>query len=285
MDQHTDGAARPEPDRRAEGPAGESPVAPAPPGEPAGLPPDVAVLWRRPAPGRRGPRPSLSLDGIADAGVALADAEGLEAVSMARVAQSLGFTTMSLYRHVRSKDELLMLMVDRAAGPPTPVGPEAGDWRARLETLLEAQRPTLAAHPWFADLPAVLFALGPNRLAWMDAMLACLEDTQVPEAHKVEAVGVLASHQLDWARLESAYTARQRQVAAAGGGQGDPDALIARLVSPDEHPALARAVAGGAFDRPAGEPTAEPTDRAGLDFGTTMILDGIAALVARSARP
>ncbi|WP_309133760.1 TetR/AcrR family transcriptional regulator [Cellulomonas sp.] len=242
----------------------------------ADLPPDVAVLWRRPAPGRRGPRPGLSLEQIADAGIALADAEGLDAVSMARLAESLGFTTMSLYRYVTSKDEVLMLMADRAAGQVPRVGPEVGDWRERLELLLELQRPVLAAHPWLARTTSTLFAVGPNRLAWMDAILACFEDTGLTEPEKLAVTGVLSSHQLDWARLLDAYATRQR-TAGDGGGE-DPDAVIARLVDPATHPALARAVAGGALD-----PEAAPAggDGSGLDFGTRVILDGIAALVAR----
>ncbi len=242
------------------------------------VPPDVAVLWRTAMPARRGPRPALSLDQIADAGIALADAEGLDAVSMARVAESLGFTTMSLYRYVTSKDQVLMLMADRAAGQPPHVGPEVGGWRERTELLLALQRPVLAAHPWLARTASTLFAVGPNRLAWMDAMLGCLEDTRLSEAEKLHVVGVLSSHQLDWARLIDAYTARAR---VAGDDDGaDPDAVIARLVDPATHPALARAVAGGALEPEAAPPGAEGT---GLDFGTRVILDGVGELVRRRA--
>jgi AcrR family transcriptional regulator len=79
------------------------------------LPPGLDLLWGRREPGRRGPRPGLSTDAIVEAAVAVADAEGLGAVSMARVAKELGFTTMSLYRHVTSKDELLQLMWNASA--------------------------------------------------------------------------------------------------------------------------------------------------------------------------
>ncbi|MBT0993395.1 TetR family transcriptional regulator [Cellulomonas sp. DKR-3] len=243
------------------------------------LPPDIAVLWREPAPPRRGPRPGLSLDQIADAAIALADTEGLDAVSMARVAESLGFTTMSLYRYVTSKDELLMLMSDRVADRPPRVGREVGDWRARLELLLELTQPILAAHPWMSRTTTLLFAVGPNRLAWMEAMVAALEDTPLDEATKLQAVGALSGHQLEWARLMDAEGTRQRAVAAAQGRDGSDedwhDSVIARLVDPAEHPAMARAVAGGALD-PANQPVA------GLDLGTRLILDGLATLIART---
>ena len=88
---------------------------------PSPLPPGLDLLWGRRERGRRGPRPGLSADAIVDAAVRLADAEGLEAISMARVAAELGFTTMSLYRYVASKDELLQLMFNASAlGAETP---------------------------------------------------------------------------------------------------------------------------------------------------------------------
>ena len=79
------------------------------------LPPGLDLLWGRRERGKRGPRAGLSADAIVAAAIRIADAEGLEAVSMARVANELGFTTMSLYRHVASKDELLQLMWNASA--------------------------------------------------------------------------------------------------------------------------------------------------------------------------
>ena len=83
--------------------------------QPSTLPPGLDLLWGLRESGRRGPKPLLSIDAIVAAAVRLADAEGLEAVSMARVAKELGFTTMSLYRYVTNKDELLQLMWNASA--------------------------------------------------------------------------------------------------------------------------------------------------------------------------
>lgn len=241
------------------------------------LPADIAVLWRVPAAPRRGPRPGLTLEQIADAAIDLADAEGLDAVSMARLAESLGFTTMSLYRYVSSKDEVLMLMSDRAAGRPPAVGPDVGDWRARLELLLGLMQPVLAAHPWMSRTTSVLFAVGPNRLAWMEAMVAALDGLPLSEHEKLEVAGALSSHQLEWARLVEADGARRRAVAEQDGGAPvDPNAVIGRLVTPQSHPAIARAVAAGVF----GDPGVTPAEDE-LDLGTRLILDGLGALVAR----
>ena len=246
----------------------------------ADLPPGIAVLWRTPSPGRPGPRPGLTLEQIADAAIALADAEGIEAVSMARLAESLGFTTMSLYRYVSSKDEVVSLMSDRASGRPPAVGPEVGGWRERLELVLAVQQPILQAHPWLARTSQVLHAVGPGRLAWMEAMLSALDGTPLTEEQKVGAIGLLASHTLDQLRIgeELSRSGRTAALGSAADGAPVPDLgeLITTLASPAEHPALLRAAAQGAFSIPEDA----PPDDGELDFGTVLILDGIERLIA-----
>src|SRR5579859_8267137 len=82
----------------------------------SGLPAEVAAAWGVRERPHKGPKPALTLARIVDAAVGLADAEGLDAVSMARVATALGAAPMSLYRHVSAKEELRRLMVDAAWG-------------------------------------------------------------------------------------------------------------------------------------------------------------------------
>ena len=108
--------------------------------EPAPLPPGLDLLWGRRGRGQRGPKPGLSVDAIVAAAIAIADAEGLEAVSMAHVADQLGFTTMSLYRHVTSKEELLQLMWNGSAQGAEGLVITGDDWRARLRMWAMVQR-------------------------------------------------------------------------------------------------------------------------------------------------
>src|SRR6201996_4879259 len=117
-------------------------------GQPRPLPPGLDLLW-----GRRGPRPGLSPDAIVGAAVRVADAEGLEAVSMARVAAELGFTTMSLYRHVASKEELLQLMWNGSALGAETLVIEGDGWRSRLRAWSVIQRDMLDRHPWITQMP------------------------------------------------------------------------------------------------------------------------------------
>jgi AcrR family transcriptional regulator len=132
-------------------------------------------IWLRPERAARGPRPAHSREEIAAAAVRVADAEGLAAVSMRRVATELGTGTTSLYRYVDGKDELFDLMVDRAMGDsPPPV--VTGQWRADLEAIAHAQRAMALRHPWLVRLPATRPVLGPNTLAWLEATYAAVDN-------------------------------------------------------------------------------------------------------------
>src|SRR4051812_19713446 len=117
------------------------------------LPASIAAAWglrERPA---RGPKPGLSLERIVGAAVAVARAEGVEAVSMSRVARELGSSPMSLYRYIGAKHELLALMVDAALGD-TPVAPNAGaGWGAGIERWGWPTTAALRRHPWALRVP------------------------------------------------------------------------------------------------------------------------------------
>ena len=121
--------------------------APSPP-----LPPGLDLLWGRRGRGQRGPKPGLSVEAIVAAAIRIADAEGLEAVSMAHVADQLGFTTMSLYRHVSSKEELLQLMWNASAQGAGDLVLAGDDWRARLRTWATIQREMIDRHPWITQI-------------------------------------------------------------------------------------------------------------------------------------
>ena len=109
---------------------------PSQPGTPEGRR-AVELLWDPPAPApSRGPRPKTSLAEVVDAGVAIADAEGLEALSMRKVASRLGIGAMSLYTYVPGRSELIELMIDRVYADHALPDPGLG-WRARLEQWIQ----------------------------------------------------------------------------------------------------------------------------------------------------
>jgi DNA-binding transcriptional regulator YhcF (GntR family) len=117
----------------------------------------------------------LNRDRLVRAAVALADAEGLGALSMRRVATDLGVATMSLYRHVAGKDELMLLMVDTVFGEqPFPARPPAS-WRERLETLARLTWGVFRRHPWAAEAISMTRPQAmPNLLVYAEWSLGAL---------------------------------------------------------------------------------------------------------------
>src|SRR3954447_19546545 len=97
------------------------------------LPRVLQQLWGIEGRSRPGPKPAFQVQDIGDAAIKLADAGGLGAVAMSKVAAELGVTTMALYRYVEAKDDLYVVMLDQAFGLPPQVG-EAADWRERITT-------------------------------------------------------------------------------------------------------------------------------------------------------
>src|SRR5918993_882053 len=168
------------------------------------LPPVVRLLWGLRDGGRRGgPKPVLSLDRIVAAAVELADTDGLAALSMARLAEKLGFTTMSLYRYVGSKAELLVLALDAAIGAPPAQADADGDWRSRAEGGARALVGFYRTHPWTLDLPISGLPAGPNQLLWFDRGLAALAGTTLAEQEKASSVLLLANFVRSQARLSA----------------------------------------------------------------------------------
>ncbi|HWH97007.1 MAG TPA: TetR/AcrR family transcriptional regulator C-terminal domain-containing protein [Pseudolysinimonas sp.] len=124
-------------------------------------------------PRRKAQRDVLTRERVLVAAIDLADEAGLEAVSMRRVGTALGVEAMSLYRHVRNKDDLLDGMVD-AVIARFPARDESLDWRESLRTLVRGAHDVLLAHPWVAGLATSRPAVGPARLRFVDAVLGSL---------------------------------------------------------------------------------------------------------------
>ena len=190
------------------------------PGQPAGrpLPPGLDLLWGRRERGKRGPRPGLSPDAIVNAAVRLADAEGLEAVSMARVAAELRFTTMSLYRYVTSKEELLQLMWNASALGAEHLVIEGDDWRTRLRAWAVIQRDMLDLHPWITEMPMPAPPVAPNSLHFVERGLQAMDGTGLADVEKIRIIGLIASYSLSEARMAN-HAARAAQAVQAQAGQ------------------------------------------------------------------
>ena len=246
---------------------------------PAPLPPGLDLLWGRRGRGKRGPRPGLSADANVAAAIRVADSEGIEAVSMARVAGELGFTTMSLYRYVASKDELLQLMWNASALGAETLVLEGDDWRARLRMRATVQRDMLDRHPWITQMAIAAPPLAPNSLHFVERGMAAFDGTGLPDRDRIRVIGLISSSTLNEARMAHDAARAMRDAVAAGQPEapGPPgfETLLRELIDERTYPHLYRL----AWADGAGEPSDE---RAEFLFGLERILDGIQVLIERT---
>ncbi|MEU4566267.1 TetR/AcrR family transcriptional regulator [Micromonospora sp. NPDC023956] len=238
------------------------------------LPPVVARMWGRETSPRHGPRPSLDLGRIVDAAIRIADRDGLEGVKMSSVATEVGVATMSLYRYVGSKDELLIVMADAAA--PEPPVLDGRPWRVYLTDWTRANRDFLLGRPWLLALSQHTPPAGPRSLRWLDRALAALADTGLGYGERISIATTLAGYATRQAALAHALnrTAAATDDSIAGlAGYGD---ILGQVLDPDGYPELTAAVRANAFGV-----AAEWIDNADFTFGLDLLLDGIQALITR----
>ncbi|MFD4960928.1 TetR/AcrR family transcriptional regulator [Microbacterium sp. NPDC058389] len=216
-------------------------------------------LWPRPAAIRRGPKPKFTVAQLADAGMRIADTEGLGTVTMQRIADDLGSTKMALYRYVPGRAELDAVMLDRAFGPPVPQADD--DWHRALAAWAEGVHRRALAHPWSVELAQRPHRPGPCELAWYEAGLAAMAHLKLHGSEKLDVLALLAGHAMSIVRQESASEAPEQELAAA----------------------MARILADRAADYPftvAAFADAEGARGDALRFGVERIIAGVDALAA-----
>ncbi|HEY8002953.1 MAG TPA: TetR/AcrR family transcriptional regulator [Phenylobacterium sp.] len=234
----------------------------------------MALLWGLAESGRRGPKPRHSVDEVVRAAIALADAEGLAALSVRRVAETLGLSPMSLYTYVPSKSELVDLMLDRVAEEIAP--PDAADWRGRLEQLARRRWDMAQRHPWLMQVGMHRPPLGPHVLAAAESALKAIDGLGLTELEMDQLTSAIG----DYVRgaIRSVLDAREIEQLT---GMSDEQwwamnqPLLQDLVDPARYPMIVRI--GEAYK--AGVIT--PDHERNFEFGLQRMLDGIAAFIER----
>jgi AcrR family transcriptional regulator len=227
--------------------------------------------------GRTRAAPALSRAEIVDAAIAIADAEGSDAVSMRRIAQVLRAGTMSLYWHVANKEQLLDLMLDVLIGEFDAPEP-SGDWREDLRTQARRERATLLRHAWVMDFLGGRPPLGPNTLVHLDRQLAAVDGLGLDVAAAMNILGTVQTYVLGSVLRETQEARVQR------------DQDQADITKEEWAPARAtwrnRLAADGRFAHvvaflDAGiDPDAAETRDDRFEFGLDCVIDGIAAKIA-----
>jgi AcrR family transcriptional regulator len=228
-------------------------------------------MWGRDPVSRHGPRPSLRLEGITAAAIEIADAEGLAGVRMSSVARSMGVATMSLYRYVGSKDELLVAMADAAV--PAPPEPEGAGWRDYLTVWTRANRDFLLDRPWLLHITRFAPPMGPRSLLWLDRGLAALAGTGLGMGERMNVAGTLTGYAISHAGL-ALRAGGQEPSGEEAAGLAEYAAILTEVLDPESYPALTVAVGENAFG--GGDDWIDDGD---FGFGLDLLLDGVEALV------
>ncbi|MET8474509.1 TetR/AcrR family transcriptional regulator [Streptomyces sp. NPDC006422] len=177
----------------------------------AGRAAEPEVIWARPERAGRGPRPAHSRADIAATAVRVADAEGIDAVSMRKIAGELGMGTMSLYNYVPRKEDLYELMVDAVSAEydfPEP----SGDWRADVLGLARQTRTLMHRHPWLPRLMSPVYGFSPNALAYLEYCLSCLDPLDLPSGTKMELIAAVTGVVTTYVANEIATAERTRSL-------------------------------------------------------------------------
>jgi AcrR family transcriptional regulator len=202
-------------------------------------PPAVSV-WELRERGVRGPKPRHDRAAIASAAVRIADAEGLDALTMRRIASELGMATMTLYNYVPAKDHLVQLVIDELAAefayPHAPVA----DKRSAVAGLARQAREIARRHPWLARLTQHPYPPGPNGLRYLDYFLGLLDGSGLDTGGRLEVIALVSG-------FATMYGAMQAALAQQGVTSGQHAAMHARAfaqaAASGQYPNLAAALA------------------------------------------
>ena len=238
-------------------------------------------LWRLPtAPARLGRRSTLDVDAVVGTAIRLADAEGLESATLPKVANKLGVTPMSLYRHVGSKQELLLLMLD-AASSPRGANDAASGWRDGLRLWAVDLWELYLERPWLPRVPVYRPPAGPNQMAWMERGLAQLSTTPLAWGLRLSVVTLLSGY----VRHSALLAQELEEGLPADHSHADSGDLYAHtlgsLITRGEFPHVSAMLASEALTSTDGASAGE----AYSDFGAglDLILDGLAVRVDGAA--
>ena len=209
----------------------------------AGTAPGPQVpIWDLPERGARGPKPRHDRAAIAAAGVRIADTDGLDGLTMRRVASALGIATMSLYNYVPGKEQLAQLMIDQLAGEYRYPRTDPADKRSAIADLAGQARGIAERHPWLADLLHRPTPPGPNGLRYLDYFLGLLAGSRLDTRGRMEMIALISG-------FATMYGAMQAALARFGTSAAEHSAAqvhaFARAAASGQYPNLAAALAAG----------------------------------------
>lgn len=230
------------------------------------------VIWARPERAAKGPAPSLSRAQIAATAIALADVEGIEAVSMRRLAGELGVAATSLYGYVERKNELYDLMIDAVEGEDGGLPAPSGDWRTDVRAFAHRLHTLIQRHPWIATLAPGLSTMGPNSLARAEGILTALNGLGLDIDAMMTIIDTIDSYVRGHAISQLAeQEARRRSGLDIQQWMQTQAAYVHTIIDSGDYPMVTKVI------RDATKPHDPDNAIQGFGAGLEQILDGITA--------
>lgn len=238
------------------------------------------LLWGRATTGKRGPKSKVSLKDLVQAAIAIADAEGIDAVSTRRVAEAVGISAMSFYTHIPDKAVLIDLMIDAIAGGPDgatlPVF-EPAHWRDNITLVATGYRDFYLAHPWALQVGTHRPVLGPNTLRAYEAILSAVDGLGLDEVEMDMTVALITNYVFGAVRDQARAAQIKQQT-----GMSDDEwwyAIAPFLETVDFSPYPVASRVGPVV----GELYGLGDSERAFQFGLARMLDGIAVMIENKA--
>ncbi|MFC6878505.1 MULTISPECIES: TetR/AcrR family transcriptional regulator [Actinomadura] len=239
--------------------------------DPQELPPGLALAWGLPVKtSKLGRPPSQSVEQVVEAAIDLADAEGFAALSMPKLAKRLGLTANAIYRYVRSRDELLVLVAETGWGPAPDLAAGADRWRTAATTWTQAMIDRCDVHPWLVDLPARGAPMTPNLLRWTEVILQTFTGAGLSPKEAIQCALLLDVY----ARRIADMRRDLRQNSAGPAQSTAVQDFLLPLLREHGYPIVAALMVDDDFS--------DDIDDSDVTFGLTRILDGIDGLLPRN---
>ncbi|MEV0594123.1 TetR/AcrR family transcriptional regulator [Nonomuraea cavernae] len=239
----------------------------------------LALLWRTSERTSRKGKPDLSVGRIVGAAIEVADSEGLQALSMRRVAERLGVGTMSLYTYVPGKPELLDVMLDTVYGETARPEEVPGGWRGRLELIARENWALYLRHPWLLQVATSRPVLGPNVTAKYDYELRAVDGIGLTDVEMDSVITLVTGFVHGTARGAVEASQAESQTGMTDEQWWAAHApFFGRIADASRFPTAAR-VGQAAGETLGGAYSPEHA----FEFGLQRVLDGIQALVDRRA--
>ncbi|WP_410614386.1 TetR/AcrR family transcriptional regulator [Amycolatopsis sp. lyj-109] len=230
----------------------------------------MTSLWERLEQASTAARPALSAQRIATAAVGIADSDGLDAITMRRLATELGVAPMAAYRHVSGKDDVLELMVDLVYGEVDV--PDGAGWRETMRAFATGIRALVVKHPWLTQLsaPRAAYELTPNRMALAERAFASLRGFDLDADTMMSVFRTVAAyvHGATSAEIGLRQLMQEKDWASGTEARTGLSAQMTWLLGTGRYPT---------FERYVHEGTRKDDLRWQFETGLEHVLDGIAA--------